>query len=122
MNRPEDRELAGYFRALRAEEARSTPAFAMPSLPVPRHRRGRGVAASLVAAAAVGALAIMMRPPSFPERIGPLDLGETWWESPTDFLLLTPGIEMIKTVPVIGLTQTVASNQVPETRDDTLDE
>jgi hypothetical protein len=101
----DDARLEAYFVSLRREDATQTPGF--------ERVLGRGrqrfaghswvlaIAASLVCAAVVVTVYRGLHPlrsPAF-DAAAPA-LAE--WRSPTDFLLETPGRELLRTVPGIG--------------------
>jgi hypothetical protein len=102
-----DGDLRARFVALRREEEALAPDFVMPSRswaePLGRWSAGRlaGVTACLVAMV-VGALWLGSVPPK-PQRSGEPVASLTEWKAPTDFLLQTPGLELLQTVPAIGV-------------------
>lgn len=107
MTKPGDDEtdLREGFAALRREDSAKTPAFEtlLAGATVGRSRGrllprwgGLLAAVSLVAAALV-AVAVL-RPPRTPSRIASVEE----WTAPTDFLLRTPGREILESVPRIG--------------------
>jgi len=107
----EDRDLHDAFAAVRREEATQVPPFSMPSRIALEHRRRRWsgtlVAATACAAALIVA-AVSLRPkgrtthegasPEPAQAIASI----TTWKPETDFLLNTPGRELLQGVPVIG--------------------
>jgi hypothetical protein len=105
-NDPGDEDLRARFAALRREEEALAPEFAL-SLPGAAQRRRRSVgrriafAASLVAVMAV-VLVLRFAQKVHPER-GQAVASLTEWKAPTDFLLETPGRELLRTVPAIGV-------------------
>ena len=102
-----DDDLRTRFLALRREEESLAPAFAIPSRPwvepAGRWSAGRlfAVTACLVAMVA-GAWWLGMGPPK-PEGTGQPVASLMEWKAPTDFLLQTPGRELLRTVPAIGV-------------------
>lgn len=126
-----DRELRAHFARLRAEEAEASGASRVPRRarasrrPESRRRRSR-VPATFAAAAAIVVAALALadrasRPPrtdvehpvgSFPSLLGdasfasgdlrriPLQLA---WRTPTDVLLETPGRELLRDLPGLGV-------------------
>jgi hypothetical protein len=99
----EDRDLRERFARLRHEDRAHVPPFRAPRAQVaPRWRR----LGQIAAAAAVVLIAVVL---ARPDRTPPpilgrqiVDLGTVDWKSPTDFLLLTPGSELMRTVPAVG--------------------
>lgn len=110
MTTPPDDEtgLREAFAALRREDAATAPPFARVLAGRVVHRRflapllGRLVAAASLAAAVVVAVAV--RRPAPP----PAALSIEPWTAPTDFLLQTPGLELLETVPRIGAPDALA--------------
>jgi hypothetical protein len=109
MAEDEDRELRRHFAAQRREELEEAPPFrrvwaaARASRANGRPRRRGRLAAAAAAALTLALLALLWRRP---ER-GPAPDPETsasiaQWKSPTDFLLATPGRELLSTVPSLG--------------------
>jgi hypothetical protein len=103
-----DDDLRARFAALRREEEALAPEFA---LPLPGAAQGRrrslgkriALAASLVTATAVVVLVLRFAPQEpHPEPDKPV-ASLTEWKAPTDFLLETPGGELLRTVPAIGV-------------------
>jgi hypothetical protein len=101
----DEEDLRAHFAELRREEEAQAPQFALPSPDFAAQRSpwfaGRLVAAAvclLVMAAAV----FWLQPSHKPERIGDSVASVAQWKSPTDFLLQTPGRELLQTVPTIG--------------------
>lgn len=98
----DESDLRERFAQLRAEERYVVPRFD----PVPRVRK-RSVAGRMIAATAmfvllvVIAIAIRPRPTRFTDtdRAAVHSLAE--WHPPTDFLLRTPGSEVVTTTPRI---------------------
>jgi len=105
----DDRELREGFTRLRAEEERGAPAFSAlrghaGHAAAPRRRL---LAPLALAAAAVLAAAMLWRresPPSppVPPAAAPSAISLDQWRAPTDFLLQTPGRELLSTVPALG--------------------
>jgi hypothetical protein len=97
-----DDALRERFAALRREEERRAPEFA--SLWPGRVRAQRGKTRWLVAAAcALTVVAAVLWLRSIlhkPADVSVASLAE--WKAPTDFLLETPGRELLRTVPEIG--------------------
>jgi hypothetical protein len=98
-----DRDLRDRFAALRRQEEAQAPKFTAPRKPV----RPRSLSALLAAAACLLAIATAglwmratRRHPQ-PEPGKPV-ASLMAWKPPTDFLLETPGREMLRSVPAIG--------------------
>lgn len=102
----DDQDLRERFAVLRREDADLAPDFAMLQkrrLPAPRPWRLRAaVAAALVVMVAVMALKFYQRPAPPP---GP---SITQWKSPTDFLLQTPGRELLESAPAFTSSEGMA--------------
>jgi hypothetical protein len=102
-----DNDLRDLFARLKQEDRARAPSFkAVRSRPVRRHgapsRRALGVAAGVAAAAIlITALSIMehRRQSAASRQAPPNLLARSSWASPTDFLLQTPGSEMLRTIP-----------------------
>jgi hypothetical protein len=91
------------FAILRQEEQQHIPAFA--SLWGGRTRAPRNKALWFVAATCllIAAAAIFLLHLERPKREEVSMASITEWQAPTDFLLETPGREMLRTVPEIGV-------------------
>jgi hypothetical protein len=97
----EDRDLQARFAELRRQDASQALEFARLT-----HRRGAerkpfplrklAVAVACIAIVALMVARLRPRPPLAPVP------SLTEWKSPTDFLLQTPGRELLKTVPQFG--------------------
>jgi len=108
VTRPDpDRDLRELFAASRRQEAAQAPPFdrlwqraraAARSAPA-RAARRLGYAA---AAAGVLAAALLLWRPVFHETEPALEASILAWRAPTDFLLETPGAELLSTVPKLG--------------------
>jgi hypothetical protein len=99
-----DNDLRSLFEELRREDEARTPVFTLtrPSRMARGSRLGRLVvlAASLAGlVACVFFLRLMRQPERLP---GTPAVSLTEWKAPTDFLLETPGRELLRTVPAIG--------------------
>lgn len=99
----DDRDLRERFARLKQEDRAHLPPFRVPrARETPRWGRpGR-----LAAAAAIVLIAfVLARPDRTPPPVTGhqgVDLGTVAWKSPTDFLLITPGSELMRTVPAVG--------------------
>ena len=112
----DDSDLRERFARLRADDRARSPEFSRLIDPAPRRhgRRGRPVPAVRVGLA-IGSIAVIVTlifwpggvPPSPPEGLWdspggtPFELAGVW-RSPTDFLLETPGLELLRDVPAVG--------------------
>lgn len=97
-----DDELRGRFTVLRREEEQSVPVFA--SLWRSRTRAPLGKGSWLVAStcALIVLAAILLLRSERPNSKEVSMVSITEWKAPTDFLLETPGREILQTVPEIG--------------------
>lgn len=98
-----DNDLRERFAVLREEEATNRPRFGVPAerrLP----RRIAPVWVAVPAAAAVATVWFIGRDRGEPEAPYAIDLSSTAWAAPTDFLLETPGSDLLATLPDIGNT------------------
>ena len=94
----DDRDLRDRFAQLRHEDRSRVPAFGVPVAgDASRPRWPVGIA---VAAATTLIALVLTQPDRHPSVL--VDPGATAWRSPTDFLLITPGGEMLRTVPAVG--------------------
>ena len=97
----DDRDLRDRFARLKAEERTDASPFRVP---VPRARARPTWVPRLAVAAGVVLIALVLARPDRPPRTLSLqivDLRATTWRSPTDFLLTTPGSELMRTVPAL---------------------
>jgi hypothetical protein len=100
-----EQRLQEQFRALRREAGGGTPRFhdTIASLAAHRERaaqlrrRSWAVAGGIAVAAAALALVALLRPGG--TRPVPVSLAAARWEAPTDFLLRTPGAELLRRLP-----------------------
>ena len=98
----DDRELRDMFARLRREDRAHVPPFQKPpARPVSPWALPAKVAA---AAAVILVVVVLAVPDSGPRRppVQLVDLGDAAWHSPTDFLLNTPGQDLLRTIPPIG--------------------
>lgn len=93
-----DDDLRKLFATLRERDLRDAPAFAAAATRrAPSPRRWRGPALRwAIAAAAIASLAIVLARPL--RRAAPAQ-SLSAWRAPTDFLLKTPGFEMLTLGP-----------------------
>jgi hypothetical protein len=104
-NDARDKDLRARFAELRSEEAADAPEFALPGSGKvhPRPRRWGYIRVTAAACVVAVAFVIGLRLiPRKPERNTTSVASLTEWKAPTDFLLETPGRELLETVPVIG--------------------
>jgi hypothetical protein len=109
-----DAELRARFRTLARDEAAAAPPFRVAAA-----RRRRSVvpfvaAASLATGAATVAVILATRTPPAPY---PIDLGAATWTAPTDFLLATPGRDLLSHLPSIAAPMTSAPEPARDPRD-----
>jgi hypothetical protein len=102
----DDRDLRAAFAGLRHETSAGATPFRMP-VAVPLRRAVRWHARPLVAtallAAAMVTVVVVRRHAEREAMMAPF-LASTTWQSPTDYLLVTPGQELLSAVPTIGST------------------
>ena len=101
----DDRELREMFARLRQEDHAHVPPF---QLPAARPTSPWALPMKVAAAAAVILVAVVLAVPDSGQRGVPVqlvDLGDAAWHSPTDFLLNTPGDELLRRIPPIGSPQ-----------------
>ncbi len=94
MNEFRDKDLVERFRALRAREHASAPAFSR-LVPGRARRPGRAIAWTLATAAAAITVWLVNRP-QHPEPLPPVMPA---WTAPTDGLLQTPGRTLLRELP-----------------------
>lgn len=108
MTDERDREIGDMFARLKAEERREAPSFREVRARARRRSTPRGtrvpVLAAIAAAVAVFVIGALVRQgPTRPDvALLDVDLGATTWSSPTDFLLSTPGSDLMRMVPAVG--------------------
>lgn len=98
----DDRELRKLFAQLKGEDRGHTPSFRAPVMRVASRWR---LPARVALAAAIVVIAVVLARPDQPPRTTmrpAVHLGTTAWRSPTDFLLNTPGSELLRSVPSVG--------------------
>jgi hypothetical protein len=111
----DDRDLRARFAALRQEEEAQAPRFALPATRAVRRRRTPGLIPVAECALAIAAAIFVLRFVALePRRPSAPVASLTEWRAPTDFLLETPGRELLRTVPALGGWSD--STQVPTTR------
>src|SRR5688500_19165067 len=95
----DDRELRELFARLKQEDRARVPSFRTP---VAKEAPRSGRAARVAIAAAIVLIAFVLARPDQTPRTMPrpvVDLGAAAWQSPTDFLLITPGNELLRSMP-----------------------
>lgn len=98
----DDRGLREMFAQLKAEERAHVPPFRTLT---PRAKPQPTWLPRVAVAAVIALIALVLTRPDRPPRntsLHMVNLGTTVWRSPTDFLLTTPGSELMRTVPVVG--------------------
>ena len=98
----DDREFRELFARLKGQDRGRVPSFRAPAAKVrPRWRPGARVA---IAAAIVLITLVLAQPDRTPPSMANQNVysGAATWESPTDFLLVTPGSELLRAVPAVG--------------------
>jgi hypothetical protein len=105
MTDENDRDLLQAFHALRRETAPGAPGFraTLSGLAARRDRRARARRRLTIIGALVGLVLLVLAGP-FADRTRPVRLHvAARWEAPTDFLLRTPGAELLRTVPTFTI-------------------
>jgi len=102
---PNDRDLRKWFAELRREDQAQAGEFG--SFLHRARRRANPIRLSVWAAVAVGlavmiAVVVISIPRLGRRSIGGPEISITEWRSSTDFLLRTPGLELLQSVPRIG--------------------
>lgn len=127
---PSDEQLRELFSILRSEDDAQAPPFMAEQNARPRpSRRPSGwrlASASVFAATALAAflwlrIEILPRPPAASRGSNAPAVSITEWRPPTDFLLNTPGREILRNAPVIRLepyphSTSSTTNRRPKTR------
>lgn len=106
MTRDPDHELRERFRELRDATGATAPPFAALFVNVVQPRRRRRPwrsALALLPLAGVAALVLVLAVRRHRERVAVVDLATGRWEGPTDFLLQTPGAELLRSVPTFTI-------------------
>ena len=106
MSEDIERELRERFARLRDEERGAAPEF-RALLRRPKEERPRGTAGPrlrrlVLAAAVVAIVALGLSRIRRPSPGYGIDLSSTSWHGPTDFLLVFPDDETLRTVPRLG--------------------
>lgn len=102
----DDRDLRERFARLKDEERADVPAFRVPR-EAPRWTWSPRV---VIAAAIILIVLVLARPDRAPTNLSiqVVDLRAATWRSPTDFLLVTPGSELLRSVPAVGSPEVLA--------------
>jgi hypothetical protein len=116
-----DSELREAFHAMADEDARFAPPYSRADVSARRgmvraSRKRALYAAGVCAVAAAAVLAYAFAPR---QEMLELDLSGTRLTSATDFLLDTPGSDLLRTVPSIGIVGTAAQPDAVTSRIDT---
>ena len=99
----EDRELRRWFAAQRREELEAAPPFRRVWAAARARRRPRPRVRFAAAAVALAILGLLwLRPDRGPAPESGTSPSIAQWRSPTDFLLATPGRELLSTIPALG--------------------
>jgi hypothetical protein len=117
---PADAGLRARFAALAAEDARVAPAFTIPRAERVRRPVSRplALAAAVVLMAGVGYAWWATRPRATVPY--PIDLAAVTWTAPTDFLLDTPGLALLRDVPSFTTGTDAESGMAPSRTNDTV--
>lgn len=102
MPSPDERDLKVLFEALRNEETQHTPPYS-PARSFRRVRTTRvrfRLAIAGVLMLSIAALVIVSLPSDSPPARAAIPIAE--WKAPTDFLLLTPGHDLMQSAPRFG--------------------
>lgn len=99
-----DDDLRSRFAALRREEEERVPQFRTrrPNATAPAWRLGGLVAVTACLVATIVCVSLLQRTHTVRVRNRPA-VSLTQWNAPTDFLLETPGRELLRTVPAVGV-------------------
>lgn len=103
MPSPDERDLQVLFDGLRNEERQHTPPYSRTRWP--GHGRTMRVRLRLAFAGALmlliaATIVIVNLPSDTPPAAASIPIAE--WKAPTDFLLLTPGQELLQSAPRFG--------------------
>ena len=112
-----ERELRERFGALRAQVEQATPGFGLPTRPLRRQSAALWPAAAAVLVLAVAAWLVFSGDEQ--SQSYTVDLAGAYWSAPTDFLLDTPGLDLLREVPEIDVHGfiPIPSQPEPETID-----
>jgi hypothetical protein len=102
MNDKTDNTLRRRFAALRREEDQQTPEFALLWQAGAGARRPQARWFAAAACALIALLAFLWIRSAQRRPDDKIVASITEWKAPTDFLLETPGRELLRTVPEIG--------------------
>ncbi len=98
----QDSALRKRFLSLREQEQQHVPAFALLWGGRAHTPHNKGLWYAAAACALIMVAAILLLRSDRPNRDKVLMVSITEWKAPTDFLLETPGHEILQTVPEIG--------------------
>jgi hypothetical protein len=96
-----DHDVRELFARLKEEDRAHSPPFRMPVRTEPH----RWWSPRVAVAAAIVLIALVLARPDTPRYGVLVDPRAATWRSPTDFLLITPGSELMRTVPAVGSPQ-----------------
>lgn len=109
----DDGDLRERFRILRDHVERAAPSFQRPAHRPSRLRKApTWAAAAVLATLVIVAVWVAVRSDS-PSTQSLVALDATWWVAPTDFLLTTPGADLLRSVPSIGVEVSAPEDPVP---------
>lgn len=112
-----DSDLRLRFRVLRSDVERTAPPYRRPADRPARVRLAPfWIAAAALAALVIGTVWIATRDGA-PSPQSLVSLDATWWAGPTDFLLATPGIELLRSLPTLGAIEGAADDAFREVND-----
>lgn len=98
----QDSALRKRFVSLREQEQQHIPAFASQWVGRSSLQRSKGLWFAAAGCALIVVIAILLLRSQWPNRDAISTVEITEWKAPTDFLLETPGREILQTVPEIG--------------------
>jgi hypothetical protein len=100
-----DDELRNRFTALRLEEEAQAPEFVLlsPGAGRGRWRLQEKLVAAAVCVVAILAAVLLLRVVALKPELGKPVASLTEWRAPTAFLLETPGRELLRNVPELGV-------------------
>lgn len=116
---PADADLRTRFAALAAEDARAALPFTVPRVERVRRVVSRPLAAAAAAVLLAGAGYAWWAARPRAAAPYPIDLGAVTWTAPTDFLLDTPGLALLRDVPSFTAGTAARDSVAPALTDDT---
>lgn len=115
MQTHDDDGLRSRFAAMRREDVAATPQFEAGTRARPSRRSSRVRPALGLAAAAVALVFLSREVHESPHHAGTLDPGSAEWHAGTDFLLRTPGAELLSAMPSFNAALAVFPSVEPTT-------